>query len=453
MSDYSAYKFKIGKPFRQKTPNGIEEYLETAERYHVFLERHKTETPDGIYWTDRPAQTDVDFSFSHGTAGIAYFYLELYKVTQKDIYRELAIKAADYIGSRIKHPDGLSHTYSLKILENSIYHGFAGIGMCLYHIYTELHREEDLETIKLLTDIILKNSNQQGGAVYWTTDASMLLDGGVVVYLYKIAPLLENPEILSTANKAIDTILDGAIKDPRGGLAWDSHAHAGVSRVPNFECGTAGVGYALTIAYETTNNEKYLRAAIEAATHLKSIAVSHGDGFLIPWHDDPKEDPIFYVSSCNGAGGTSKLFYQLYKITGEEKYLDDVQKLYKGIRYVGAPEKQSAGYWNTTTLCCGTAGILQFLISYYLVTKDEEVKQLAITTGNILLGEQNKQHRDNIIAWPIAFERIKPDVISEPVAYWTGSTGVAGALLQLYLFLEDKYKWDRLFDDPYPEEG
>lgn len=270
--------------------------------------------------------------------------------------------------------------------------------MCLYHIYITLHREEDLETIRLLTDIILKNANQKGKAVFWTTDASMLLDGGVIVYLYKIAPLLKNPEILNTAGKAVDTILAGAIEDPRGGLAWTSHAHAGVSRVPNFECGTAGVGYALTIAYETTRDEKYLHAAIAAATHLKSIAVPHGDGFLIPWHDDPNEKPIFYVSSCHGVGGTSKLFYQLYKITGEEKYLEDIKKLYKGLRYVGAPEKQSAGYWNTTCLCCGTAGILQFLISYYFITQDEEAKQVAITAGNILLGEQNKQHGENIIS-------------------------------------------------------
>lgn len=453
MNDYIAYKFQIGKEFRQKSPESVEEYLETALQIHGFLEQHKVETEDGIYWADDPTQENVDFSFTHGSSGVAFFYLELYKVTKDETYRELAVRGADYIGKHLKNPDGHSHTYGIAPLGNSLYHGLAGIGMCFYHIYLALKRQEDLDTIKVITDKILNNAVRREGAVFWTTDASMLLDGGVVVYLYKISQLLKDPAILETARQATDTILAGAIKDPRGGLAWDSHAHAGATRVPNFECGTAGVGYALTVAYEYTHKEEYLHAAVEAAKHLKAIAVPHGEGFLIPWHDEANETPIFYGSTCHGAAGTSKLFYQLYKLTGDKGYLDDVTKLYRGIRYLGVPERQSAGYWNTTCLCCGTAGIVQFLIGYYLITKDEGAKKVAITAGNILLGEQKKQPGGHAASWPVAFERIKPDAITENVAYWTGSTGVAGALIQLYLFLTGQYKWDKMFDDPYPGEA
>ena len=91
-ADYSEYKFEIGKAFRQKEPESPEEYLETAEKIHGFLERHKVETPDGVYWKETPDQKEIDFSYTHGSAGIAYFYLELYKVTGKEIYKELVLQ-------------------------------------------------------------------------------------------------------------------------------------------------------------------------------------------------------------------------------------------------------------------------------------------------------------------------------------------------------------------------
>lgn len=475
MADYTEYKFELGKLFRQKKAENIGEYLETAEKIHGFLEKHKVETPDGIYWLENQDQENIDFSFSHGTAGLAYFYLELYKVTGKETYKDTALKAADYIGTYIKNPDGSNHTFGLKILENSLYHGYAGIAQCIYYIYETFRRPEDLETIRALTGILLSNIVKKGNTTYqqleplmtpeiksaieneqvvvWSSDAAMLLDGGIAVYLYKIYPLLKDPKILEVAVKATETILSGAINDPRGGLTWITHAHGGVKKVPNFELGAAGVGYLLTVAYEFTKKETYLEAAKQAAVHLRAIAVPQGDGYLIPYHDEPDEEQLFYVASCHGAGGTSKLFYQLYKLTGDASYLDDIRKLYKGIRHLGVPEKQSAGYWNTTCLCCGTAGILQFLIGYYLVTKDEEAKQVAITAGNILLGEQYPHCNCHAVAWPIGFERLHCDEITEPIAYWQGSTGNAGALLQLYLFLSGRFKWDRLFDDPYPAEA
>ena len=471
-ADYSEYKFEIGKAFRQKEPESPEEYLETAEKIHGFLERHKVETPDGVYWKETPDQKEIDFSFTHGSAGIAYFYLELYKVTGKEIYK-LVLKAADYIGKYIKNPDGSQHTFSLKILENSLFHGYAGIGQCIYQIYQAFGRPEDLETIRALTDLLLSHTLKKGDGTYeqlepymtpeikaaldqgqlvvWSSDAAMLLDSGIVVYLYKIYPLLKDPKILETAVRATETILAGAIHDPRGGLAWTTRAHGGVKKVPNFEMGAAGIGYMLTVAYESTGKAAYLEAAKQAAEYLRAIAVPQGEGYLIPYHDEPDEEQIFYVGYCHGAGGTSKLFYQLYKLTGDEAYLGDIHKLFKGLRHIGVPEVQSAGCWNTTCLCCGTAGIAQFMISCYLVTGEEEFREVALTAGRILLGER-KEYGEYAVSWPIGFERIHNDLITEPISYWQGSTGNAAALLQLYLFVNGKYKWDRLFDDPYPGE-
>lgn len=456
MADYALYNFEIGKAFRQKQASGTDEYLETAKAAHGFFEQNKVETADGIYWKDRksvvnPDAKEADLGNYVGSGGILYYYLELYKVTGNDEFKELVLKAADYLDAHWKNQIAAAdEAFPVEGISDSIYLGIASVGMILSVVYKEFGREKDLETVKAITEQVIADAKTNESGLYWSFDKSILLGGGTVLYLYKIYELLKDSKILDAANKGAGVILEEAIEDPRGGYAWTSYAHEGQTRVPNFECGTAGVGYLFTVAYEITKDERYLNAAKEAVNHLKAIAVPQGDGFLVPWHDNPDEETIFYVSTCHGPAGTSRLFYQLYKLTGNKEYLDDIESLYKGLRHIGVPEKQSRGYWNTTCLCCGTAGVLQFLINYSLVSSDADVKKTAVTAGNILLGEQKRHEKLNAVSWPVAFERIKPENIAENITYGAGAAGIAGALLQLYLFLEGKYRWDRLFDDPYP---
>ena len=158
---------------------------------------------------------------------------------------------------------------------------------------------------------------------------------------------------------------------------------------------------------------------------------------IIDVPDMDSEDVLVVLSPVNVS----------YKFLKE--YFDDITGLYKGLRHKEAPEKQSVGYWNTTCLCCGTAGILQFLINYSLITGSEDAKNVAITAGNILLAENDKEVKG--ISFPVAYERVHPENVTKSISYTAGGSGVAAALAQTYLFLEGKYEWDRLYDDPYPE--
>ncbi len=459
MTDYTSYGFKIGKAFRQKKPSGIEEYLDTAKAAHGLFEQNKTETAEGIFWNDQknivnPDAAHSDLSSYTGSGGILFYYLELYRITGDEAYKELVLRAADYLGAHWRDQIAAAKdAFDIEGISDSIYLGIASLGMILAVVYKAFGREKDLNAVRAITEQTLSDAGHNEKGLYWSFDKSILLGGGTVLYLYKIYDVLKDDRVLDAANKGADAILSEAVEDPRGGYAWTSYAHPGQTRVPNFECGTAGVGYLFTVAYEQSGDERYLNAAKEAAKHLKAISVAQGDGFLIPWHDNPDEDQIFYVSTCHGPAGTSRLFYQLYKLTGKQIYLDDIGGLYRGLRHIGVPEIQSKGYWNTTCLCCGTAGVLQFLINYGLITGDEDVKKTAVTAGNILLGEQAAHEKIKAVAWPVAFERIKPDNITENITYGAGAAGIAGALMQLYLFLKGEYRWDRLFDDPYPAAG
>lgn len=457
MSKYSDYFFKVGKSFRQKEAKDATEYLEAAKQVVEYLEDFVVETPDGIYWKDEessmPNATELpDIGFYGGTGAIPYLYLELYRITGDQNYHTFAEKGFEYLRKHWKEQVIVGeNAFDFPKFAYTFYMGIAGVGMIIAQYYKYAKKEEDLKVLRDIAYAIIDAASTGEVGIEWNGDTSMLFDGGILLYLTKVNELLKDEKISKAIRDAADNILSKAEEDPRGGYAWLSTAHPNQTRVPNFECGTAGVGYVLTLVYEATKDERYLTAAIQAAAHLKAIAVKQGDGFLIPWHDNPNEEVIFYLSSCHGPAGTSKLFYKLYQITGKQEYFDDITGLYKGLRYIGAPEKQSVGYWNTTCICCGTAGILQFLINYSLITGSEDSKQVAITASNILLGEHEKETKG--ISFPVAFERVHPENISKSIAYVVGTAGVAGALAQAYLFLEGKYDWDRLYDDPYPERA
>lgn len=455
MSENIKYTFKIGKSFGQKAAKDSSEYLEAAKQAAEYLEDFAVETPDGIYWKDEASSmanaTDLpDIGFYGGTGAIPYLYLELYKVTGEEKYRDYAKKGTEYLKKHWKDQIILvDKSFDFPKFAYTFYIGIAGIGMIIEQYYKYEKKAEDLDVLRDIAYEIIDAASAKEVGIEWNGDTSMLFDGGILLYLTKVNELLKDEKIAKAVHDAADNIVSKAEDDPRGGYAWLSTAHPNQTRVPNFECGTAGVGYVLTLVYEATKDEKYLNAAIQAAVHLKAIAVKQGDGFLIPWHDNPNEEVIFYLSSCHGPAGTSKLFYKLYQITGKQEYFEDITGLYKGLRHIGAPEKQSAGYWNTTCLCCGTAGILQFLINYSLITGSEEVKNVAITAGNILLAENDKEVKG--ISFPVAYERVHPENVTKSISYTAGGSGVAAALAQTYLFLEGKYEWDRLYDDPYPE--
>lgn len=461
MNKYKDYGFKIGRAFNQKIPDSIEEYLETALKTHDYLESIKVQHEDGVFWAI-PGNDTGNSTLLGGSGGVLFFYLELYKLTGDQKYLEIVHSGADFIDKNWKRAIDAAKAAMLAAnitidtgVEYNYYMGVAGVGEGLITIYNALKREQDFDAIKEITEYILNGVKNDENGVRWGLDCSMFYDSGIMLYLYHVSELIKDERILETANRIADVIVSKAIKDERGGLAWKSTLHIGVDRVPNFEAGTAGVGYALTIAYKYNQKESYLNAAVEAAKHIKAIAVKQGDGFLIPWHDELGKEPIFYVSNCHGPAGTSKLFYSLYKVTGDKLYLEDIKKLYKGLRFLGVPEKMSVGYWNSVCVCCGTAGVLQFLINCSIIFDGEEIAEDTVKTAkiaaSILLGEQEKKIGGRYGVWPIAFERVKPENVAPEYGYLTGAAGIAATLLQMYLFLKNEFEWPRFIDDPYPE--
>ena len=215
---------------------------------------------------------------------------------------------------------------------------------------------------------------------------------------------------------------------------------------PNFEFGTAGVGYLLAQVYELTGDRKYLEAAFAAANYIKSIAVKQKKGYLIPYKLG-RYDDNFYLGNCHGPVGTGKLFYELYSITKNPEYLQEVRELIDGAESLGAPFATSWGFWNTTCVCCGPAGYMPLFIAMYRETGEDRWKKLAHRVGEVLVGSGSVT--EDAFSWEIAFDRTAPDKLTRPAGYFTGAAGMIVMLLELYCLETGKGGVTSFIDDPY----
>ncbi|CAI6043560.1 lanthionine synthetase LanC family protein [Cohnella sp. JJ-181] len=437
----------IGKPFASVPKAEAADFLEAVHKAHRYMEQFRVSDPDGFYWIDAP-HADTDLGFENGAAGIAYFYLALYKTTQNTDYSRIAQEGFRYIRRhwrkqlRIQNPNA-------KYYELNVNSGVGSIASALLAYYEEAPDTESLTALREIAVYIADSAEQNNGDVSWTGLPYYAVgDAGIALLLLRLALALNDEKMHALAVASARTILKSQNPDPRGGKAWNIKPPGYPHNFPNFVIGTSGIGYAMSVFYEHTQDEAFLTSARSAADYLSAISVPQEEGTLVPLTDDPQER-TFYLGACHGAGGTSKVFYQLYRMTGDERYKSEIEEMSKGILSLGAPEVQSSGYWNNTCLCCGTAAILQFHVAVYAAFGDRHYLDAAKRCARVLLGEAEDVGND-AIAWPLAETRLEPDKITLNKGYMHGAAGIASALLQVSQLLNGTFHWNRLVDDPYP---
>lgn len=438
----------IGKPFtsfKQVEATGL---LDTIEKAHRYIEQYRVSDPDGFYWIDGP-DAEIDLGFENGAAGLSYFYLELYKSTQNSGYLRISQEGFRYIGRhwrkqlRIQNPNA-------KYIELNVNSGIGSIASALLTYYEETRDEGTLIALREIALYLAASVEWDNGDAGWTGLPYYALgDSGLALLMLKLAAVLDDEQLHALAVTSARTIVKSQRPNPRGGAAWDVKPFGYPHSFPNFVIGTSGIGYVMSVFYAYTQDQTFLASARSAADYLNAISVPLKDGALVPLMDDP-QDRTFYLGACHGAGGTSKIFYQLYLLTGETRYKRTVENMSKGILSFGAPEIQSSGYWNNTCVCCGTAAILQFHLALFTAFGDRHYLDVAKRCAGVLLGEAEDVGHDKI-AWPLAETRLEPEKLTVNKGYMHGAAGIASTLLQLYQALNGAFHWNRLMDDPYPK--
>ena len=341
-----------------------EEYLQAALLGESYVRSHLEDTADGLYFSQDSVPNDTLYS---GGAGILHMYIQLYQIHPDPVYRQIIHSLTAHLSAH--YPDTLTRAEQAGDLARTqaraFYTGIAGIGAVLLEAL-RLFREPSAEhAVNEITQFCRESAVRTADGIYWTDNSVIYADAGVILFLADVWEMFPAPGLQELIQSAAGYILRKAIPHPEGGMEFDNLQIDFKHKEPNFEFGTAGVGYLFAVLYQIFGNETYLDAAESCAVYVRSLGVKQGKGLLIPYKLTWTED-LFYLGNCHGPVGTIKLYYELYRITGKQVYYDMIQELHSGAASLGAPLIQSPGFWNTRyrrrrqmLLSCLTAGILR----------------------------------------------------------------------------------------------
>jgi lantibiotic modifying enzyme len=219
-------------------------------------------------------------------------------------------------------------------------------------------------------------------------------------------------------------LLDVGIRE-KDGTKWDV-ASTVANRYPNFSHGTAGVAYFLATLLKATGDVSFMGAALSGARYLETVANTNDGDFKV-FHHEPGGEDLFYLSWCHGPAGTTRLFRRLADITQRQTWGDLVRKGARATIASGAPERQSPGYWNNVSQCCGNAGVGEFFIDMQRRSPD------AAYSGMIERVRANTLSRATIdgdgLKWIQAENRVSPDAVVAQTGYMQGAAGIGSFYL------------------------
>ena len=400
------------------------EYITPAWGAVRWLDAAALKTAAGLTWPADPKDPQsVNVTLYAGTPGVVLFYLEAQAAAKARgsapcLVESLALKAkggADELLARLDDEMG-----------TGFYEGIAGVGFVLEEAFKATGDARYRQGFLKCLDMVRRKAKPAGRGIEWSsvTDVISGAAGTGLVLLYA-ADELKEASWIELAAKAGDRLIElGTPKN--GGLDWAMDPGY-PRRMPNFSHGTAGAAYFLTRLNEATHKKEYLDAALAGAKYLLSIAKTDGDACLI-FHDEPDNKNLFYLGWCHGPVGTANLFYRLFRITGDRVWMDWVLKEAKGLMDSGIPEKETPGFWNNAGMCCGLAGVGDFFLNLYKITRDPHHIAFFNRVMVALLSRATADGEK--LSWIQAEHRTQPKLLIAQTGLMQGAAGIGMIFLR-----------------------
>ena len=435
------------------------DYLEGAKATAQWLASSTIKTPEGYYWPEQPIEwvkenvTFSKFSFYSGSAGIVYFFIQMAKATGDDGYLEIAVEGGRYIVNNWSSESKLETYNGIPNSQWCFYNGASGIAFVLTELGFATGKKEFNDFACSIVDKIIDSRVETDEGPMWSGELGVFLDSGVILFLLYAAKKYNRNDWRSVAFLAGERVLKQGKVDAFGGMSWPSITpkHLGYPdgiSLPNYSYGTSGIAFTLATLYEESKDNQFLEGAKEGAKYIRAIAKVNGDSALIPYRL-PDFSHIYYIGYCHGPVGTTRLFYKLYKLTGDVIHKEWVEKLVSGVLNTGAPELHSEGYWNVSCQCCGSAGLSNLFLGLWADTKEDNYLSYAERAGKHLLSEAFYDDEKGA-CWYQSWDRLQPWKVSAKTGYSDGAAGNGSELLHLYLATTNQFDVLRLPDDPYP---
>jgi lantibiotic modifying enzyme len=419
-------------------------FLVAAQAAANWIRAAAVRTEQGTAYLADPNDTQsVAINLYSGVPGVVLFFLEAYHSTGDPTYLQDSRAGADYL---------IAHLADEK--ETGLYEGVAGIGLALIETFKatrdERYKQAAVRVTRLLkerahTVDLNPQSRRLIQGVEWNDTTDIIAgSAGTGLFLLYAARELSDPSLKALAAQAGKRLI-AAGKPEAGGVKWAMNKDF-PRLMPNFSHGTAGVAYFLATLYAETKEKEFLDAALAGARYLQAVAKTDGDVCMI-FHNEPDGRALYYLSWCHGPAGTARLFYRLYEVTGEQRWMDWVKRSARAIMQSGIPERQTPGFWNNVSQCCGAAGVGEFFLSLYQVTGNKSYLEFTRRVTSNLLARATRGN--GALKWVQAEHRVKPDLLIAQTGFMQGAAGIGMFLLRLDAFEHGSKPLIRFPDSPF----
>ncbi len=439
-----------------------QQYLDAARKVGLFLESQRIEGPNGALWQRNAGQSGRPVhTLYHGSAGIVLFYLELHRATGEPQWLNVATSAGHQLCHYIQQKlDAGEH------LTIGLFSGWPGYVFVLDQLSLATGDQSFRTLAQSVYLQILNQASSIGAGMGWIEpmpfsditghsgdreiyDLSVGAAGVGLLSLYAHERGL-HAEALEHARRICDRLLEVSETTPDGkrwkvmsDMPWKFNA-------PNFAHGAAGVGYLLARISQATGDERYLRAAVEAANYVVSRSYSSGDGHLVCHTEDRQSPDVFYLGVCHGPAGTGRLMYLLHALTGDVKWDQWLRGNVTGLLATGAPESRTPGLWQNYGQCCGDAGIGDYACYLLRASGDASYRDLAQRIAAQLIRNVTQGQVGH--AWQQAEHRSRPDFVETQTGYMQGAAGIGSFLLHFATVDDETTSKITLPDIPFPEQ-
>jgi lantibiotic modifying enzyme len=392
-------------------------YVSAARDAARWIETSAVRSDRGTCWPADPKNPkSVRTDLYSGSAGVVLFYAELYRATGDEHYAREARAGADYLMSAL---DAEKQT--------GLYEGIAGIGFSLGEAWRATHEEKYRAGLAQAADLLRRRARKAGRGVEWNEMTDIIAgSAGTGLFLLYAARELNDPPLRSLSAEAGARLIELGLPE-KNGTKWAMDPKF-PRFMPNFSHGTAGVAYFLATIFQETGRPEFKAAALAGGHYLQSIAFTDGDICLIR-HHEPQTDgeKLYYLSWCHGPVGTARLFYRLYQITNDRSWMEWVQRAARAVTTSGIPGRQTPGFWNNVSQCCGSAGVAEFFLQLHRITGNMEYRTFAerMLAQIVARGERDQSG----LRWVQAESRTEPDNLVAQTGYMQGAAGLGMLLL------------------------
>ena len=410
-------------------------HLDAAKDAAKWIASSAIKTDAGLTWPSDPNDPKTaNTTLYSGTPGIVLFFLELHQSTGNPQALADARAGADDLIAQLP-----------KTSASGLYVGIAGLGFTLGEMYRATGEAKYREAAKQVVQLLGERAKTAGKGAEWSPVTDIISGtAGTGLFLLYAADTLKDANAAGLAAKAADRLLEVGIA-AHGGLKWPM-APNNARMMPNFSHGTAGIAYFLARVYESTRDRKYLDGAIAGAKYLQAVAKTDGDVCLIP-HHEPDGLDLFYLGWCHGPAGTARLWRVLDRATGDASWRTWVDRSARTLLESGIPDKQTDGFWNNVSQCCGSAGVAQFLLDLHGATQDARYLAFARKMTSDLLARGTRD--DKGLRWIQAEHRVQPKLLVAQTGYMQGAAGIGMWLLRLDAAENARKPFVRFPDTPW----